>query len=193
MPYLGIAFKIAKLAQTHGGTILHGGNVDLLTKDLGDALRRQKKIIQDPDLGVIETATEVGPVIAEVKLLTLAVSKKLGIDTKGKSSIAVLEEIVKVTEANKSASAAEIKNTLDWTRTFFSEPQIQDILKADMTGVEMPQSLTDLPGIGKFLMQSATRSTQEVSRLSDFLKTAKEVPAAKPAPKRRPKKQGPSN
>jgi len=189
-----LAMRIAKLAKQYGPTVLHGANVDLLTKDLGDALRRQKKVITDPDMGSLETAYEALPVVIEVKLLTLAVSRKLGVDTSSKSNIEVLEEIVKKTEANKSKSADEIKSTLDWTRGFFAHPEIQEILKSDMAEIEIP---TGLGGLGKVFMQSSTRLTQEVGRIQAVIEKAKKIPEAEitpsPAPKsRKRKKEGPS-
>lgn len=192
-PQFKLAMIFAKLARKHGPTVLHGGDVDLLTKDLGDALRRQKKIIQDPDTGVLETAYEALPVIAEVKVLTLAVSKKLQLDTKGKSAIAVLEEIVQQTESRGSKAADEIKNTLEWTRTFFAQPEIQEILKADLIEIEKPQGWNDLQGMRKSVAQGWQRLAQEFARLQDFLKKAKEQPPApseqKSVPKAKPPKK----
>ena len=188
-PDTGSALLFSKLAKRHGGTILHGGNIDLLTKDLGDALRRQKKIIQDPDLGVLETAYEALPVIAEVKVLTVAVSKKMGLDTTGKSTIGVLEDIVLKTEARNSVAAQEIKSTLAWTRDFFAQPEIQEILAADLIRIEAPTSWKDLKGLGNSALQGGQRLMQEFSRLHDFLKKAKEAPEKKISPKN----DGPKN
>jgi len=184
--YFKLAIIFKKLAR-HSGTVLHSGNIEMLTKDLGDALRRQKKIIQDPDMGVLETAYEALPVIAEVKVLTIAVAKKLGLDTNGKSTIGVLEDIVRKTEERNSPAAGEIKNTLEWTRDFFSKPEIQEILKVDLVAIETPASWKDFKGIGKSALQGTQRLTQELSRLHDFLQKAKEGPA----PKNPPENDGP--
>jgi hypothetical protein len=194
LPNFKLALIFANLATKHGSKILHGGDIDLLTRDLGDALRRQKKIILDPDLSALETSYEALPVIAEVKILTVAVSKKLNIDTKGKSADAVLEEIIQKTEARNSKAAEEIKNTLEWTRDFFSKPEIQEILKADLIEIEKPRGLTDFLGMGKSMQQGAQRIGQEFSRLQEFLKKAKEQPAPKEPPKSKgPKNKGPKN
>jgi len=182
-PNFKLAIIFANLATKHGGKILHGGDIDLLTKDLGDALRRQKKIIQDPDLGALETAYEALPVIAEVKILTLAVSKKLDLDTKGKSASGILEEIVRKTEERNSKAAQEIQNALEWTRDFFAQPEIQEILKADLIEIKKPRDWRDFTGIGKSVQQGAQRIAQEFSRLQEFLKKAKEPPAPKDPPK----------
>ena len=182
-PNFKLAVIFAKLAKDHSGKVLHSGSIDLLTKDLGDALRRQKKVIQDPDMSTLETAYEALPIIAEVKILTVAVSKKLAMDTKGKSTITILEEIISKTEERNSKAAKEIKNTLDWTRDFFSQPEIQKILQADLIEIEKPGSWTDIKGMGKSAMQGTQRIMQEFSRLQDFLKKAKEAPEQKDHPK----------
>lgn len=175
-PAFKLSVVFAQLAKKHGAKVLHSGSIDLLTKDLGDALRRQKKIVTDPDMNTLETAYEAVPVIAEVKILTLAVSKKLGIDSKGQPAIAILEEIVRKTEERNSKAAAEIKNTLDWTRSFFSQPEIQEILKAGLIQIEKPAHWKDLKGMGKSVTQGTQRIMQEVSRLQDFLQKAKTPP-----------------
>lgn len=175
LPYVKLALVFSKLAKQHGHKVLHGGNIDLLTKDLGDALRRQKKLITDPDMGTIETAYEALPVIAEVKILTVAVAKKLDIDTKGKSATTVLEDIVAATEARNSKAADEIKNSLAWTRTFFAHPEIQEIMSAELIAIEKPRGLGDLGGFGRAAQQSAQRAMQELARLQKFLSTAKNL------------------
>jgi len=186
-PGFKLALIFSKLAKQHSGKILHGADVNALTRDLGDALRRQKKIIQDPDKNTLETAYEALPVIAEVKVLTVAVSKHLGLETKGKSTSAILEEIVLKTEERKSTAAQEIKDTLAWTRDFFSKPEIQEILAADLIKIEAPSSWKDVKGMGKTALQTGQRLMQEVSRLQDFLKKAKEEPEPKPPQNDEPK------
>lgn len=188
-----LALRIAKLAKRYGPTVLHGSNVDMLTKDLGDALRRQKKAITDPDMGSLETAYEALPVIIEVKILTMAVSRKLDVDTNGKSNIEVLEAIVKKTEDNKSTSADGIKDTLDWTRGFFAHPEIQEVLKSDMTAIHFP---TGIKGLGSTFMEASSRLSQEVVRVKAVIDKAKSIPDAEilptPAPKaKKKKKDGP--
>lgn len=177
--YIKLAMIFTKLAQRHGSKVLHGGNIDMLTRDLGDALRRQKKAITDPDLNIIETASEALPVMAEVKVLTLAVTKKLGLDTKGKSSTEVLEEILAVTEGRNSNAAAEIKASLEWTRAFNAIPEVQEIQKAELIQIELPKGFTDIFGMGKTLQQSAQRVGQEYERLLAYLERAKNPPAPK--------------
>ena len=181
-PYLKLAIVFTKLAKHHGNKILHGGDIDLLTEDLGDALRRQKKVILDPDLGALETTYEALPVIAEVKILTLALSKKLDVDTKGKSAIGILEEIVQKTEARNSGAAAEIKNTLEWTRGFFAHPEIQEVLNADLIEIEKPRGWKDIAGMGKSAQQGIQRIGQEFTRLRKFLEQAKKVSGQKDPP-----------
>jgi hypothetical protein len=188
-PYIKLAIVFTKLAKQHGTKLIHGGDLDLLTKDLGDALRRQKKVILDADLGAFETAYEALPVIAEVKILTMAVCKKLSVETKGKSASVILAEIVEKTEARGSQSAAEIKNTLAWAGDFFDQPEIKEILQADLIEVKKPTGWTDFKGMGKSVQQSAQRISQEFTRLSKFLEKAKKVQDQK----NQPKNDGPKN
>lgn len=182
-PNLKLAMIFAKMAKQHGGKILHSNNPDLLTKDLSEAMRAQKDILSDPRKGAIMTSYDVLPVILEVKILSVAVAAKLEIETKGKSTIAILEEIVaKSEERNGGKYSAGIKDTLDWTRKLFSHPEIQDILSMEMTEIEKP---TGLKGVFKFFGQLAGRSQDEMTRLQEFLKKAKEVqdtPKADPKP-----------
>ncbi|MDE1151703.1 MAG: hypothetical protein PW788_04120 [Micavibrio sp.] len=184
-PQMKLAMIFAKMAQQHGSKILHSNNPDLLTKDLGNAMRQQKHILSDPAKGAIMTSYDVLPVILEVKILSVAVARKLDIDTKGKSTIAVLEEIVaKSEERNNGKYSAGIKETLDWTRKLFSHPEIQDILKMEMTEIEAP---TGIKGVAKFFTQLAGRSQDELTRLQEFLKKAKEVQEVPPTePKAQP-------
>ncbi|HYD17097.1 MAG TPA: hypothetical protein VEF76_01295 [Patescibacteria group bacterium] len=180
-PQFKLAFIFAKMARDHGPKLLHSNNPDLLTKDLGDAMRRQKAVLSDPGKGAIMTAYDVLPLILEVKILSLAVASKLEIDTKGKPMINVLEEIVAKSEArNDGKFAAGIKETLGWTRALFADPDIQDVLAMPMTEIESPD-LT-LRGVGKFFTSLAGRSQDELVRVQEFLKHAKDVQEPPVAP-----------
>lgn len=183
-PNLKLAFIFAKMARDHGPKLLHSNNPDLLTKDLGDALRRQKEVLSDPGKGAIMTAYDVLPIILEVKVLTLAVASKLEIDTKGKPMINVLEEIIaKSEERNEGKFSKDIKGTLGWTRALFADPDIQDVLNMPMTEIQSPD--LSLRGVGKFFTSLAGRSQDELVRVQEFLKRAKDVqepPAAPVAP-----------
>ena len=179
LPNFRLAAIFAKLAQEHSGKILHANSIDLLTRDLGDALRRQKKYIQDPDLNIVETAYEVLPVIAEVKIFTAIVSNKMGIDTTGKATIDVMEEIIQKTEERQSKSARAIKETIEWTREFFSQPEIQEILQTNMTAIEKPENWTNVGSVAKSFFQVAQRLSQQFVQLQEFLKRAKAQPAEK--------------
>lgn len=180
-PQIKLAIIFAKLAKDHGPKVLHSNNVDLLTKDLSNALVEQKNILSSPRKGAFLTAYEVLPVIAEVKILSVAVAKKLEIDTKGKSDIQILEEIIqKSEERNDGKYAKGIKDTLEWTRALFAHPEMQDILKMEMTQIEKPSSLKD---VTKFIRQMANRSQDELTRINEFLRYAKEIevpPKAEP-------------
>lgn len=186
-PNLKLVAALASLAKDHGYKLLHVNNIDMLTHDLGNALTRQKKVITDPTMGIIETAYDALPLMAEVKLLTFAVSKKLGIesadsDGKSKDMINILEEIVQLTEARNSKAASSIKNTLEWTRDFYNQFEIQEINKVDLVQIEPPKSWLNLGELSKSFSQTTTRVTTEFTRLQDFLKRVKTPPAAPPAP-----------
>jgi len=185
-PQIKLAIIFAKLAKNHGPKVLHSNNVDLLTKDLSNALVEQKNILSSPRKGAFLTAYEVLPVIAEVKILSVAVARKLEIDTKGKSDIQILEEIIqKSEERNDGKYAKGIKDTLEWTRALFAHPDMQDILKMEMTQIEKPGSLKD---VTKFIRQMANRSQDELTRINEFLRYAKEieVPPTAAEPKAEP-------
>lgn len=172
-PQIKLAIIFAKLAQNHGSKVLHSNNVDLLTKDLSNALVEQKNILSSPRKGAFMTAYEVLPVIAEVKILSVAVARKLEIETKGKSDIQILEEIIqKSEERNGGKYSHGIKDTLEWTRALFAHPEMQDILKMEMTPIEKPTNLKD---VTKFITQMANRSQDELTRINEFLKQAKEI------------------
>ena len=201
-PQIKLAILFGKLARDHGPKVLHSNNVDLLTKDLSNALVEQKNILSSPRKGAFLTAYEVLPVIAEVKILSVAVAKKLEIETKGKSDIQILEEIIqKSEERNDGKYAKGIKDTLEWTRALFSHPEMQDILKMEMTQIETPNSLKD---VTRFIRQMANRSQDELTRINEFLRHAKEIevppkaepkaePQAKPnATPKKPNTGGPS-
>ncbi|HCS23007.1 MAG TPA: hypothetical protein PLW48_06420 [Alphaproteobacteria bacterium] len=189
-PQIKLAIVFANLARKHGSKVMHSNNVDLLTKDLSNALVEQKNILSSPRKGAIMTAYEVLPVIAEVKILTVAVAKKLEIDTKGKSDIQVLEEIIALSDARNGGKYAKgIKETLEWTRALVSHPDFQDILKMEMTQIEKPSSVKD---VTKFITQIAGRSQDEITRINEFLKHAKELEVP-PAPKPEPKAAEPKN
>ena len=178
LPNIRLALIFAKIAKDHGQKLLHANNPDLLTKDLGNALKKQKDTLSDPKKNAFMTAYDVLPVIIEVKILSVAVAKKLGIDTKGKPDIAILEEILeKCEERNGGKYTQNIKDTLEWTRSLFAHPEIQDVLKMEMTAIESPKSLKD---ITKFMGQLAGRSQDELTRVSEFLKRAKETQPAPP-------------
>lgn len=173
-PQIKLALVFAQVAKDYGPILMHSNNVDLLTKDLGNAMKKQKDILSDPKKGMVMTSYNVAPAILEVKILSLWVANKLDIDTKGKSTIAILDEIVqKSEERNGSKYAKDIKDTLEWTRVLFANPEIQDILKMEVTEIEKPT--VSMRGLTKFFSQLAGRSQDELTRLNEFLKRAKEV------------------
>jgi hypothetical protein len=178
-PQLKLALVFAQVAKDYGPILLHSNNADLLTKDLGEAMKKQKNILSDPKTGMIMTSYGVAPAILEVKILSMWVANKLGIETKGKATITVLDEIVaKSEERNGGKYSKDIKDTLEWTRTLFANPEIQDVLKMEMTEIEAPS--VNLKSLTKFFSQLASRGQDELTRLNEFLKRAKEVQQAQP-------------
>lgn len=176
LPNMKLVTTLIKLSRMHGQKIAHADDVDALTRDLGEALRRQKYIIQSQ--GALDIATDpvtFASVFIEIQLLRKAVASKLEIDTGGKPASAVLEEIVRKTEERNSTSAKEIKNTLDWTRAFFSHPEVQALLQMDMISIEKPSGLTDIRGMKDTVFQSGMRLSQEFNRVQRFLQKAGEL------------------
>jgi len=173
-----LAVTFGKIAKKHGGKVLHAADNDglLLAKDLGDALRRQMKIIQDPDISIIETVSQVLPVVAEVKVLTFAVAKKMDISTENKGTIDVLASIIATAKSADSDAADEIEKTLDWTRAFFSQPKIQEILEEKITTPRGPKSLIDVPGMARGVFGGVKKIGNEIYTLYRFLDEAKKPP-----------------
>ena len=185
-PQIKPAVMFAKLAKAHGHKVLHANNPDLLTRDLGDALKKQKQALSDPNKGAFFTAYDVLPLIAEVKILTFVTANKLGVPYMGRTDIEVLEDIIKASEARSGGKySKDIKETLEWTRKLFSHPEIQDVLAMEMTEVSLPKNPKD---VVKFFGQIVGRSQDELTRLTEFLRKAKATDLFsedKPAPKRR--------
>ncbi len=175
--YAGLALAFGKAVRKHGAKVLHLGDVNMLTRDLGKALKEQHKTLKNPDLGTIETMKDLVPQLAEVKVLMYAVTKKLGIDTKGKAPFTVLEEIVTTTETNNSTAAKDIKEQLGWIKTFFNNDDVKALLSDQSIAVEMPKSIT---GIFTTAMQLGSRVEQEISRLHNFMKIAKSTDFSDP-------------
>lgn len=184
-PQIKLAMMFTMLAKKHGAKILHANNVDLLTRDLSHAMQEQKQILSNPRKGSVMTAYDVLPVILEVKLLTVAVARHLDVEIKGRSTIDVLEDIIqKCDERNSGKYAKGIRDTLEWTRRLNAHPEIQDIWNMQMTEINMPRNIRDVP---KFVRQVAGRSADELNRVNEFLKRAKDLGDddngdAKPAP-----------
>lgn len=170
-PQIRLAVIFAKFAKDHGHKILHANNPDLLTRDLGDAMKKQKQVLSDPNKGALFTAYDILPLIAEVKILTFVTANKLGVPYLGRSDIEVLEGILAASRArNDGKYAKDIEGTLEWTRKLFSHPEIQDVLSMEMTAITVPKSPRD---VMKFFGQIVGRSQDELTRLTEFLRKAK--------------------
>lgn len=168
-----IAVMFCRIAIKHGPKILHMNETKLLVQDLSDAMEEQKDVLTNPRQGSILTAMDVIPVIAEVKIMSAIVAHKMNIETKDKTAIQVLEEIASKSEADGfSKEAAGMRRTLDWTRDLFNEPEIQEVLKMDVTGIEKPQGISDTRAV---LKQIASRAQEEIVRVDEFLKRTKKI------------------
>lgn len=188
-PQIKLAILFTKLAKDHGHKVLHANNPDLLTRDLGDALKKQKAILSDPNKNALITAYDVLPIIVEVKILTVITAGKLGVSTKNKPDIQILEDIIAAAEArNGGKYSKDVKATLEWTRRLFSHPEIQDVLSMEMTAIEAPKNPKDA---FKFISQLAGRSQDELSRISEFLRKAKHLEDLPPAAPEAPKAEAP--
>ncbi|MDD9901316.1 MAG: hypothetical protein OXT65_10085 [Alphaproteobacteria bacterium] len=184
-PQLKLALFFAKFVRSHGQKVLHANNVDLLTRDLGQAMMQQKHILSDPRKNSFMTAYDVLPVMAEVKVMSLVVAKKLDIPVKGRSVISVLDDIVKKSdERNNGQYAGGIKQTLEWTRELFSRPELQDVMNMGMTDVDLPKNPKEA---GVFFKQLLGRSQDELTRVAEFLKHAKGKQTPMPKPQEKPK------
>ena len=173
MPNFKLALIFAKMAKDHGQKILHANNPDLLSRDLGDALRKQKDLLSDPRKSMVMTAYDVLPLLVEVKILTVLTARQLNISTGNKSDIEVLEAIIAAgEERNGGKFTKDIKSTLEWTRQLFSHPEIRDVLDMEMTSIEKPKSLRDVVG---FITSLAGRGQDELTRVTEFLRTAKDL------------------
>lgn len=190
LSYAALATMFVKAAQKHGTKVLHLGDAGMLTRDLGKALKEQHTILRRPDIGTIETVKDLLPVLAEVKVLTYAVTRKMDIDTTAKPPIAIFEEIIAKTEEKGSSAAKDIKESLGWIKKFFSHPEVQDILQEESVRIDRPKSFKEAITTA---FQVTAKVDQEVSRLHNFLKVAKSAdfdvpPAATPDDKKQPPK-----
>jgi hypothetical protein len=190
LPQWKLLLVFANAARKHGNKVMHINNIDLLTKDLGKALKEQRIILEDPDAGTLETMYELISTIAEVKVLMMAVSKKLGIDTSGKTPATILQDIITTTEARNSAAAQDIKDTLDWTIKFFARDDVKALLEEDNIQIERPKNIK---GVGKMFKQITGKVSQESKRLHGFLKIAKKKDSKKNNLGKTPKTDTPSD
>ena len=170
LPNWKLAMVFAQALRKHGHKVLHAKNIDLLTKDLGLALKEQQRTLEDPEKGTLQTIYDVLPQIAEVKVFMTVVTHKLDISTKGKAPFDILQEIIDKTEKRGSHSAKEIKDSMEWSQKFFAHPEIRAIFEDDSIEIKKPESIKDL---GKTAKQIGGKAKQEIQKIHRFLKAAK--------------------
>lgn len=167
---LGITF--AKAVSKHRKKILHVGDVELLVRDLGQALNDQHHTLINPRNSTIETAYEILPQMAEVRVLTGVVRKHLNIDPK-KDHVEALKEVVEKMEAEGSDAADDIKDNLKWLDEFYSSDEAKELMTMEVTEVETPGGLLDYKGAFKTVKQAASRAFDETMKAHKFMSLAK--------------------
>lgn len=167
---LGLTF--AKAVSKHRKKILHVGDVELLVRDLGQALNDQHHTLINPRNSTIETAYDILPQMAEVRVLTGVVRKHLDIDPK-KDHVDALKEIVEKMEAQGSDAADDIKDNLKWLDEFYSTDEAKELMTMEVTEVETPKSLLDYKGALKTVTQAAGRAFDETVKAHKFMTLAK--------------------
>lgn len=173
-------FKLAKLGLTfvkavskHRKKILHIADAELLVRDLGHALNEQHQTLTNPRNSTIETAYEIVPQIAEVRVLTNVIAKHLNIDTKDKDHSDILKEIVDQMEAKDSDAAEDIKQNLKWLDEFYSSDEAKELMEMDVTEIETPSGVLDYKGAFKAVTQTASRAFEETQKAHKFMSLAK--------------------
>jgi hypothetical protein len=167
---LGLTF--VKAISKHRKKILHVGDVDLLVRDLGLALNEQHHTLVNPRNSTIETAYEIMPQLAEVRVLTGVVAKHLDIDPQ-KDHVETLKEIVEKMEERGSEAADDIKDNLKWLDEFYSTPEAKAVMEMDVTEIETPKGLLDYKGAFKTVKQTAGRAFDETLKAHKFVAAAK--------------------
>lgn len=173
-------FKLAKLGLTfvkavskHRKKILHVADAELLVRDLGHALNEQHQTLTNPRNSTIETAYEIVPQIAEVRVLTNVIAKHLKIDQANKDHSDVLKEIVEKMEERDSDAAMDIKDNLQWLEEFYSSPEARELMEMDLTEIKSPTGLLDYKGALKTVTQTASRAFEETQKAHKFMAMAK--------------------
>ena len=168
---LGITF--GKAVLKHREKILHITDVELLVRDLGSALDEQKNMLTNPRNSTIETAFELLPQIAEVRVLTNVIAAQLKLETKDKDHLDVLKDIVEEMAKVDSNSAFDIKNNLSWMEEFYSIPEVNDLMSNDIGEIEVPSSIFDIKGAGKMLSDGISKAFDKTQQYHKYMQLAK--------------------
>jgi len=170
IPKITLLYALAKAMKEHAPKVMHVNNINLLTEDLGQALKKQKAALEDPDAGTFETLYDMIGAVAETRVLMHAVAYKLDIDTAGRKPATILQDIIDKTEERNSPAAKEIIETMEWSQKFFSRPEIAELFADETVEIPMPK---DLKSLGDTFKSVGKRAGQEASRIHRFLKVAK--------------------
>ncbi len=168
---LGVTF--AKSVMKHRKKFLHITDVELLVRDLGDALNEQRNMLTNPRNSTIETAFELLPQIAEVKVLTAVITKQLDIDAKNKDHMDILKEIVQKMEDIDCDACFDIKENLSWLDEFYSMAEVKELMSKDMSEIETPSSVFDVGGMGKMLTTGITKAFDKTQQYHKYMQLAK--------------------
>lgn len=160
-------------ARKYGTKLPHLKNKRSCAMFLGVALRDQRKLIEDQDMGTFMTLYESVERLVEIKALMHLTARHMEIPTKSKPPVQILKEIIDHCEAEGSGAANDIKRTLAWTEEFFKKPEIRAIFEEANVEIGRPKNIKDITKIG-------LRLKQESTRIHNVLKVAKGKNTPKP-------------
>lgn len=189
LPQLDLIKKVVKIFARYKKPAMGvvENNLTTLTHDLGDALRRLKKKLQDTDMGSLETAYEGVPELIEVVVLKAIVAKKMDVETKDRDFLDVLRDIEKKSRSMGPIANEDLKEAMGWAQKLFTRPEVKKIINKELTAIEKPDAWYDVPGMLRTVTTSVKHLFNQLACVNDVLKKAKEEPV--PPKKRAVKKK----
>ncbi len=173
-----LAMVFGKSVLKHRKKLLHVSDVELLVHDLGAALDEQKNMLTNPRNSTIETAMDILPQIAEVRVLTNVITKHLDIDTKDKDEMDILKEIVEKMEERESDASFDIKRNLSWMEEFYSLDAVKELMEEEVLAteakIEMPSSVFDFQGAKKMVAASVSKVVDKTQHYHKYMELAKQ-------------------